>query len=454
LLLAGCGGGMSAPVNGNNPFTPESSAVTLTITDAPPAGVSVLSFEVTVNGAVLSPGNVPLLSAPQKIEIKELETQSAFLSTATVPAGTYQSIAVNLTNPELTIMNQSGSAIGSCANNSVCRIEPAAAGNITFSGAPFPITLSSGSSAGFQFDVNLANLISNSLTLDFNAAGAVTIAQLPLPGQSANDLDDLDDLLGVVMNLDASNRKFTLHSATGDFPIQLVSGTEFEFEDCAANDFSCLQNGSAVEVDVRLMAGGGFIARKIELEDDKADNEFYGVIFKIDDASTFEMVVLGELTALQGIDPGNIVKVELNHTSFQVDSNGLSIPGSLQGAFENASDTSQLLPGQEVQVRERGTVFTGTLVALTTDRVRLRMSQFTANVAGAPMPPNFNVANLPALFTSAGINAIQVQTSSATNFQNVAGASSLSDEDQVSLRGLLFAGTSNPILIADKLRKR
>src|SRR5262245_26987573 len=133
-LLGGCGGGMaSAPVNGNNPFTPESAAVTLTITDAPPLGVSVLSFEVTVNGPTLSPGNIPLLSNPQQIEVKELETQSAFLSTATVPAGTYQSIAINLTNPQMTILNQSGAAIGSCANNSICHIEPAAAGNITFS---------------------------------------------------------------------------------------------------------------------------------------------------------------------------------------------------------------------------------------------------------------------------------------------------------------------------------
>ena len=31
----------------------QTSAVTLTVTDAPPAGVTVLSFEVTVNGAVL-----------------------------------------------------------------------------------------------------------------------------------------------------------------------------------------------------------------------------------------------------------------------------------------------------------------------------------------------------------------------------------------------------------------
>ena len=56
------------------PATSQTSAVTLMISDAPPAGVTVLSFEVTVNGAVLNPGDVQLLTAPRKIEVKELKT--------------------------------------------------------------------------------------------------------------------------------------------------------------------------------------------------------------------------------------------------------------------------------------------------------------------------------------------------------------------------------------------
>ena len=166
------------------------------------------------------------------------------------------------------------------------------------------------------------------------------------------------------------------------------------------------------------------------------------------------MVVLGELSSVNGVDLGNTMLVTLDHASFQVDSDGLSIPSSLQGAFENSSDTSHLVPGQDVQVKESGSVTTGTLVALTTNRVRLRMSQFTANVAGASSGANFNVGNLPGLFTVSGVSTIQVQTSGKTNFQNVSGVNNLVDEDQVSLRGLLFANAANPILIADKVRKR
>jgi hypothetical protein len=65
------------------------------------------------------------------------------------------------------------------------------------------------------------------------------------------------------------------------------------------------------------------------------------------------------------------------------------------------------------------------------------------------------VSNLPGLFTSMGVTSILVQTSSQTNFQGGTGLSSLMDQSQVSLRGLLFNGGANPpTLIVDKVRKR
>lgn len=455
LMVTGCGGGyMSStpvmPVSGA-----QTSALSLTVTDTPPAGVTVLSFEVTVNGAMLNPGNVALLVSPQKIEMKELEAESAFLSTVNVPAGPYQSITVNLTNPELRILNQSGATIGSCANNSVCEIQPAAAGNITFSGAPFPVMLQGGTPSGFQIDVNVASIISNTLALDFNATGAVSVAQLPLPGQPADHLDDLDDLDGVIQNIDAANKKFTLHTTVGDFRVQAGTNTEFEAESCPANDFTCLQNGQVVSVDAQVMAGGAIIATKIEFEDDAVDDELQGVIFEIDDATHLKMVVLGELRDVENISVGNPVNVTLSNASFQVQDDGINVPSGLQSAFEGATDTSQLEPGQEIQIRAKSAVVPGPPITVTTDRVRLRLSQLTATVGGAPVPPNFTVGSLPSLFTAAGVTSIHVQTSSKTNFQGVSGASELANQDQVSLRGLLFRNGGNPPeLIADKVRKR
>src|SRR5262249_32892786 len=112
--------------------------------------------------------------------------------------------------------------------------------------------------------------------------------------------------------------------------------------------------------------------------------------------------------------------------------------------------------GQTVQIRKRS--MTGgpapATITITTDRVRLRDTRFTATVSGAPTGSNFNVAGLPGLFVTAGVAQIQVQTSSQTNFDNVSGVSGLADGVVVSLRGLLFKSTPNPVLIADKVRKR
>jgi len=51
LMLYSCGGSMT------NPMRPGASALSVTITDTPPAGVTVLSFEVSVTGGTLNPGS-------------------------------------------------------------------------------------------------------------------------------------------------------------------------------------------------------------------------------------------------------------------------------------------------------------------------------------------------------------------------------------------------------------
>ena len=432
------------------------AAVSLTMTDTPPAGVTLLSFEVNVTGATLNPSNVDLLGGkgPIQIEVKQLETESAFLSTATVTPGTFTSLTLTFANPELTFKNDTGAALAGCAVGAVCEIKPT--GTLT-STVNFPgsgIVIMANSPIGIQVDVNPDTILSATLGVDFSLAGAVSVQQLNM--KPDGELDDLDDLRGTVQNLDTTNKKFTLHTADGDFPITTDSNTEFDFEACPANNFTCLQNNQVVEVDARLMAGGMFLAKKIEFEDDAEDDELEGIVFKIDDATHFEMVVLDELRSVNNVNVGNPTVVTLSNPGFQVKADGLSVPSALQGGFEGATDTSQLLPGQMVEIRLTGPANPGPPVAVTTDRVRLRMTQFTANVkAGSIVSPNFSVDTLPALFTSAGITSIHVQTSSDTDFEGVSGVTALADGNTVSLRGLLFKnGALSPELVVKKVRKR
>jgi len=432
------------------------SAVSLTMTDTPPAGVTVLSFEVSVTGAQLNPGSVDLLDGkgPIRIEVMHLETESAFLSTATVAPGTFTSITLTFADPQLTFKNDTGAALAGCAVGAVCEIKPTEilASTLNFPGSG--IVIMANSPTGIQVDVNPNTILSSTLGADFSLTGAVSAQQLMT--KPAGELDDLDDLRGTVQNLDTTSKQFTLHTADGDFTITSDSNTEFDFGACAASNFSCLQNSQVVEAGAKLMAGGAFLAAKIEFEDEAVDDELEGIVFKIDDATHFEMVVLDELRSINNVTVGSPSVVTLSNPSFHVEADGLPIPSTLQGNFEGAADTSQLLPGQTVEVRLTGPAIPGPPVAVTTDRVRLRMAQFTANVkAGSIAPRNVSVDTLPSLFMSAGISSIDVQTSSNTDFEGVSGLTALADGNTVSLRGLLFKNAAlSPELVATKVRKR
>lgn len=439
----------------NNPPPPGTSAVSVTIRDTPMNGITLLSFEVSVTGATLSPGGVDLLGGkgPVHIEVKELETESAFLNTAHVMPGTYTGVTLTFANPELTFRNDTSVSVAGCAAGAVCEIKPAGTLTATVNFPAPGIVISADSDSGLQIDVNPNTILSASLGVDFSQSGGVSVTQLTMKPEG--DFDDVDDLRGAVQNLDTMHTSFTLHTMDGDFPITTDSKTEFEFESCMANNFTCLQNNQVVHVDVRLMPGGIFLAKEIGFEDDAEDDELDGVVFKIDDAMHFEMVVLEELRSVNNVAVGNPVMVTLSNPTFRVKVDGLQVPSALQGAFEGAVDTSQLLTGQTVQIRLTAPANPGPPIAVTADRVRLRMTQLTAKVQGAPAPPNFTIGSLPSLFTNASITAIHVQTSSATNFVDVTGAAALADGDTVSLRGLLFKNSANPPeLIAKKVRKR
>ena len=137
----------------------------------------MLSFEVSVAGAALNPGNVNLLAGkgPVRIEVKKLETDTAFLSTLTVPSGDYTSLNLTFANPELTFRNDSGNTLAGCAPGNVCEIKnPSGPLSSNLNGT---FTISSGSQAGLLIDLSLSSLLTQTLGVDFGSAGAVSVSQ-------------------------------------------------------------------------------------------------------------------------------------------------------------------------------------------------------------------------------------------------------------------------------------
>src|SRR6202043_3989139 len=134
LLFAVCL--MSCSGSPKNP-SPGGSTATLSVTMTavpltPPPNTNLLSFAVDVNTITLTSStgasvNIPLNATTFTVDLTKLQSDSAFLGTsATVPAGSYASITVSLSNPVVTFCTQTASNTG-CAFGSVTKISGAAA---------------------------------------------------------------------------------------------------------------------------------------------------------------------------------------------------------------------------------------------------------------------------------------------------------------------------------------
>src|ERR1019366_6887176 len=131
--FVGCRGGTQissqAQSSGN-------SSIVLAMTDTPPSNVSILSAELTLTGATLTPGNVSLFSGSTTVELTRLQTDIAYLATAAnIPAGNYTAVTLTFASPVLTIENDTTSAIVSgtvtCAVGSICTIVPTSTANLS-----------------------------------------------------------------------------------------------------------------------------------------------------------------------------------------------------------------------------------------------------------------------------------------------------------------------------------
>jgi len=193
-LLFACSGSMS-PIRVTNGVP-----MSLTIGDTPPTGVAVLFFEASITGASLQPSDstkpaVSVLNAPVEIEFGHLQTDTAFLSLANVTPDTYSSMTLTFGNAEMTIVNHSGAAIGSCAKDAVCQMTPSfSTSMVKLSGAPFPVTIAMNSVVGVKLDLDVNSSVQNDLSIN----PSVTIAHFRQREDSDEDqeMEELDELDG------------------------------------------------------------------------------------------------------------------------------------------------------------------------------------------------------------------------------------------------------------------
>jgi hypothetical protein len=461
MFLAACGSSMSpSPVISGNGVP-----MSLTIGDTPPNGVAVLFFEALITGASLQPSDtskppVSALSIPVEVEFGHLQTDTAFLSLANVTPDTYSSMTLTLGSATLTIVNHSGVAIGTCANNSVCEITPNFNPSMALvSGAPFPVTIGQDSIVGIRLDFN----VNSSVQANFSINPTVTIKQLTQRKHDEDDkeMEEIDEVDGQVTAV-GTNQLTLMNERSGQsFIIAVDSNATFEdFEriGCTANpeDISCVKVGQVLDVKLSGNGTGTMLAKRVEFEEDANRQAIKGTITSVDSTSQFHMVVFNEEPKMDGISEGSAVVVTIDPNAvFQMGREEMGEHGGFSIAGLNFASGADLLVGQDVQIRPGAVSSAGGVTTVTTKLVRLWPSQITGKV-GTINTNNgeFTLTGLSPLFTGATppIPTINVVTLSEIHFMDFSGNSSPAVGDTVSVKGLLFNTPGTPTLVTRTMR--
>ncbi len=493
VLLAGCSSNMTSSTVTTSAGT---VPVSISMTDDPPAGVSVLFFQVSLTNATLTPTTgspVSLLNnnTPIQIDVTQLQALSAFLSTADVAAGTYNSLSLTFASPQLVIFNQSDASIAStCAVGSVCQLTPtvdSGSSPLTFTTSPFPVTVSAGSPLGFLIDFHLNTVIQSDLSVNLGVTDGVTISELP-PAPTAPKFGFLTGTVGTVT---ASNSQFTLQTQWGrSFTIDTTSSTTFNnfpSSACTTAGIGCLAQGQVVQVQISGVASGGVLtASQVTYVQQATAQTVEGTIVRIPPLplpageTIIELILHRNPTSNTGLPIGGLASVAVwgpgsgsnPETTFSIDNNGFTIPSGL--TFTGAAN---LFVGQTVQV----TVTPGSLtntgggpgpnawgpprsVSFTASAVELEPSQMTGMITATDSSTTSFTLGVGGPFfapwpmPTTAVFSFDVDTTSQTSYTGFSPDSfdGLANGEFVSVNGWLFppATGSTPTIAAQSVVMR
>jgi len=496
LLLAGCGssnkiGTCACPVALSGP-------VSLSMTDNPPAGVSVLFFQVTLTDATLTPSTgspVSLLktlgtSTPIQIDVSQLQAVSAFLNTTAVTAGTYNSLSLTFANPLLVLYNQSDASLGSsCAVGSVCQLTPTFDNNsstLTFTSSPFPVTVNQNSPLGFLIDFHLNTVIQSDLSVNLAAANGVTVSELPPAPTPAQ----FGFVTGTVTVAVPSNGEIELALPWGGLYVDATSSTTFNnfpSSACTTPSIQCVQQGQIVQVQISSNVANGLpTVSQVNYVQQASAQTVEGTIVRIPPLplpageTIIQLILHQNPTANASLPIGAMASVAVwgpggsnTPTTFSIDNSGFTIPSGYTFASSN-----DLTVGQTVKV----TVTPGTLtntgagpspstwgpptsISFTASAVELEPSQVTGAITaidssttsftlGVGAGPFFAPWPLPNA-TGFSFNVLTTGQTAYTGF-NPDNFSGLATNDFVSVNGWLFppATTGPPTIVAQSVLMR
>lgn len=463
IAMSGCGGGSGDAGSSATgiPTTPSgtTSTVNLVIQDTPSPKLTVLSFQVQITAAVLQPGNVSILPKPVTVDLAELVSDTAFLSSTVVGSATFTSMTITFANPEVTIVNNSGAPIvtptQTCASGEVCTFVPTVdEASVNISSGVFPVTVTANSSTGFALDLSIPDLLQSDLSATFSNGTSVNLALLPAPS-ATNAQAQIDDVLGVVQSV--SSGQLQINTSDGQLLLLTTnSGTVYNFPAsvCAADDASCVMPNQIITADLSLLADGGLQAVSVTFADDPGSTVAQGVVVSVSPGTpTISQVLIRRvLPNTSALRTGDVVDATIQADAAYSVSPG-SYPAVAGATFASAAD---LVAGQEVLVEVTQKTGTGSdgNAAFTSDLATLEPSQIFGQVASVDSSTqSLLLSNVWDLFSalSPAIPQIDVQIGAKTSFVDLSPAdlSAVTAGANVRVKGPLFraaAGAGAPTM--------
>src|SRR5260370_15073920 len=455
------------------------ATVSLTLdADTLPPNPSILSFKVTIGAITLTPTTGTALTfqppSPIVIDLRRLQSDTALLGSLTnVPSGSY-TVQVSLSNPDLTFLNDSLSAI--TANGVMCPIGAVCTATFTSIGTPtigsFTINATSGGKQGIEFDFNMNNAISLSsgtLAINFNPSspspGVLTAFTLPRANANLgiNQLELAEDFTGVV-SISGSN--VTITSPTrGTLTATSTSNSFFDPSPdgsiCPTPSTltSCVKAGQIASVDAFLKSDGTLELKEFEPLTATQQDLVEGTVYAVNSPTQFAIAVTDKVqlatnSLIGGLNTGDLLTVNLTtpiSKTFLVDTKCLAVPPGSLGLFQGQSDTSAVHPGQTFAghvtlfVAANGT----TIAAATADTVILRWARLiSTSTTASTTTVNLNAGPSDFKITPASVFPTQVFSGSlgaqgVTNLDGITTAANLIIGVPVGLPVLYLENTTN-----------
>lgn len=461
-LLNGCDSTSLFSSSGGNQ-TATTVPVSLTMTDDPPAGVTVLFFQVSLTAASLTTTSgtpVSLISNPIQVDVTQLQALSAFLSTASVPPGSYSGLNLTFASPQLVILNTSDQAIAStCAVGSVCQLTPALdnSATVNLTSSPFPVTVAANSPLGFLIDFRLNTIIQSDLSVNLGAANGVTLKQLP--PVTASQPPQFGSVTGTIESINSDKTQFTIQTLWGKtYTIDTDSNTVLtDWPPCVSpGGLACLAAGDVVQVRVASVeSGGDLLAASIRWLLTMGQQKVTGTIFgfatcpsSVTNAQACVNLILHDNPTNNSSMPiGGMATVAIaSGAAFSIDSNGFTIPAGLPFA-----GITNLAFGQTVQVN----VVAGSLleaqsnavtqsgwgpppkISFTTNTIQLEPSQVSGSVSNISSP-DFTLGVFSSFFHGPAASTVQTTTQTTYRGFTTDSFSGLADSDLVSVNGWII----------------